>query len=105
MNICNRLNSDLIKPRDPDINNSKFLKLIEPCESGLFSLYINVKGESYFCSFLEGEEIMPAFNLMDCEDFMNDVWFHPDMIKWRKNLLGTAKYNEISCRECPKYLI
>ena len=83
----------------------KFLKFIEPCESGLFSLYVNVEGRSYICSFLEGDKNMPRFDLMSCRDFMSEIWFHPEMIKWRQHLLATTKNNELNCRECPKYTI
>ncbi len=83
----------------------KILKFVEPCESGLFSLYLNVEGQSYFCSFLEGIEKIPKFDLMSCEDFMKEVWFNPEMIIWRQKLLETTKNNEFKCRECPKYII
>ncbi len=86
-------------------NFTRFLKFIEPCESGLFSLYINVEGKSYFCSFLEGDDEIPEFDLINCDNFMKDIWFHPEMIKWRQKLLKTADKNKLNCRECPKYTI
>ena len=86
-------------------NYLKFTKLIEPCESGLFSLYVNVEGRSYFCSFLEGDGKIYGFDLMSCKDFMREVWFHPEMKKWRQILLETTKNNDLNCRECPKYII
>ena len=79
--------------------------MIEPCESGLFSLYINVEGKSYFCSFLEGEEDVIGFDLLNCKDFMKEVWFHPEMVEWRSRLLDTTQRNELKCRECPVFTI
>ncbi len=81
----------------------QFETLVEPCESGLFSFYINVKGISYFCSFLENEPNIPYFDVLGCQDFMKNVWFHPKMIDWRKNLLTTAHKNELNCRTCPHH--
>ena len=77
--------------------------LVEPCESGLFSFYINVKGTSYFCSFLEEEPDMPDFNVLKCQDFMKDIWFHPRMVEWRQKLLATAQDNDLNCRHCPHF--
>ena len=51
---------------------------VEPCESGLFSLYCNVDGLFYPCSFVEDEKGWEQ-GLELKEDFMKDVWFHPRM--------------------------
>ncbi|MFX1256536.1 MAG: radical SAM protein [Promethearchaeota archaeon] len=83
----------------------KFETLVEPCESGLFSLYINVYGRSYYCSFLEGEKGYSEFDVLNCTDFLKDVWYHPKMMIWRKKLLGTEKSNELKCRKCPQFRI
>lgn len=83
----------------------KFETLVEPCESGLFSFYMNVKGISYFCSFLEGEPDICSFNVLECEDFLKDIWYHPKMEEWRTILLNTADKNELKCRQCPHYNI
>lgn len=82
----------------------QFETLVEPCESGLFSFYINVKGVSYFCSFLEEEPNIHAFNVLECQDFMKDIWYHPKMQEWRTELLNTAA-NELNCRRCPHFII
>ncbi|MHA1273618.1 MAG: hypothetical protein ACTSVV_16430 [Promethearchaeota archaeon] len=86
-------------------NFQQFKTLVEPCESGLFSLYINVNGISYFCSFLEGEPDIYSFNILECQNFLKDVWYHPKMIEWRKKLLHTSKSNDLNCRECPHFKI
>ena len=82
---------------------------IEPCESTLFSIYINVKGEVFPCSFTEGtpgwERGIDATNAVS---FGKEVWYHPKLVEWRKNLLRSSegctgcavqKY----CRSCPVY--
>ncbi len=79
---------------------NEYKEYIEPCESGLFSLYINVRGKSYFCSFIEGEKDFSEFDLVNCKNFLNEVWFHKDMIKWRNNLLASSNQNKFNCREC-----
>jgi len=46
----------------------------EPCESGLFSSYINCHGEFFVCSFSEGEkEWKDGINVLDCGSFLEDV--------------------------------
>ena len=85
------------------------LPMIEPCEAGLFSLYINVDGEAFPCSFMEGqrgwETGIPIPN--NREEFQTDVWFNPRLIEWRKRLLtSTSKCNcnlVNTCRRCPEF--
>lgn len=69
-------------------------KLSEPCESFLFSLYINCKGLVYPCSF--GENIEDPFDLTKIDDFMNGIWLTERAENWRWRLI---KLN----RECPLY--
>ncbi len=78
--------------------NSKNLEMLaEPCESGLFSSYINCYGEFYVCSFAEGEDKwVDGIDVLNCDDFIKDVWMNPRLIKWRKRLIK----NE---RSCPIY--
>lgn len=74
-------------------------QFVEPCESMLFSIYIDVLGMVYPCSFSPGskgwEEGLDAVN---CSDFLNDIWFHPKMEQWRTTLLSGN-------RKCPLYKI
>jgi len=81
-------------------NYETYKTYIEACESGLFSLYINVKGESYFCSFVEGENEFPKFDIVNCCNFLKDIWFHFDMIEWREKLIASTNNNSFNCREC-----
>jgi MoaA/NifB/PqqE/SkfB family radical SAM enzyme len=69
--------------------------VIEPCESGLFSLYINVDGKAFPCSFTEfGDGIDVTQSL----DFLKDVWYSESMSAWREKLLQCN-------RNCPVYKI
>lgn len=73
----------------------QLLQMVEPCESGLFSLYINVYGVAYPCSFAE-KEAAPEIDVLNTSDFLSDVWMHPEMVDWRKRLLAGH-------RECPLF--
>lgn len=78
--------------------------LAEPCESTLFSVYLNSDGMMYPCSFLEDEE--SGLNVAECEDFKKDIWFEERTAKFRKELIGTEKkctINGKGCRTCPKF--
>lgn len=78
---------------------------IEPCESGLFSVYVNVRGEAFPCSFTEGtpgwESGVPVSG-----DFAA-VWNHPRFESWRQTLLGSTAGCDCAvakkCRKCPIY--
>lgn len=71
--------------------------MAEPCESGMFSSYINCHGEFFVCSFAEGEDTWKeGIDVLHCEDFLKDVWWNSRLVKWRERL---GKNN----RECPIY--
>lgn len=73
--------------------------LAEPCESGLFSAYFNVKGEFYPCSFMEGvSDWQEGIILKEDSNFSKDLWNHPRVVEWRNKLLK-------KCRQCPEYQI
>lgn len=76
----------------------KIIPSIEPCESfGLFSSYINVFGDYFPCSFAEGEgEWKDGISVVDCEDFIKDVWFSDKLNRWRNISLSSTK----SCTHC-----
>lgn len=78
-------------------DKEKLEKYVEPCESGLFSGYINWKCEYFPCSFTEGEEGYKPINILEKDSFM-DVWNSPEVENWRKLLFG-------SCRNCPVFRI
>lgn len=68
---------------------------IEPCESALFSSYVNVKGSFYPCSFTENNE---GLDVVRCGDFVKEIWNNPSVELWRTLLLGCN-------RNCPAYKI
>jgi hypothetical protein len=83
-------------------NCDELSQFAEPCESGLFSIYINVFGHVYPCSFYEGcEEWNSGIQLLGVknqEEFLNNVWNSSRLIQWKNKLLN----NE---RSCPLYQI
>lgn len=93
----NYLNSD-------DSITEKFRNLmnqcIEPCESSIFSSYISVDAKYYPCSFCENidEDWKDGLSVLECDDFMKDIWYNEKTQKFKKKLL--------SCdRNCPIYII
>ena len=89
------------------VSDSEFLDSFktqaEPCESTLFSLYINVNGFVYPCSFIEdeGEWKDIKINVLDCNDFLNDVWYHEKIKEFRMKLVNQGG----ECRHCPFFNI
>ena len=70
----------------------------EPCESSKFSSYINVDGEYWHCSFIENHPDWKAVNVLDCKDFLSDVWFNPEVRRFREKIIAGGKWHE-----CPVY--
>jgi radical SAM protein with 4Fe4S-binding SPASM domain len=77
----------------------EYEQLTEPCESMLFSVYINTLGEVTPCSFMENTEYKPI-NILDVKDF-KEIWMGDTAKTFRKDLFNTAKCQV--CRSCPKY--
>lgn len=75
--------------------------LAEPCESTLFSIYINVDGIVYPCSFTEKEQNVEGINLLKSRNFLNDIWFGKATKDFRETLMKTKDEN--GCRNCPKF--
>lgn len=75
-----------------------FKTMAEPCESGLFSLYIDVNGIVHPCSFMEHVPDIMSIDLFKVNDFMAEVWNSPSMEEWRQKLVA-------SCRSCPIYMV
>ena len=90
-------------------NKINFKTTAEPCESSLFSSYINVNGEFYPCSFIEGSMNNwlngEGIDVIHCNDFLEDVWYHDKTKQFREQLLQTSQNNECDCRECPVFKI
>jgi len=78
-------------------NYKNFLMMSDPCESSCFSVYIDTHGDFYPCSFCENEkEWQTGISVLDCEDFIKDVWFHERTKAFRNMLLWNG-------RNCPMY--
>lgn len=73
------------------------------CESfGIESAYINVDGRFYPCSFAEGVgEWKDGIDVLNCDDFIKDVWYNPLLNKYRKLSIKTKDCN--GCRKCLVY--
>lgn len=85
----------------PDDEKRNLVMYSESCESGRFSFYINVNGVGSMCSFAEDHTDLPTFNILNCANFVDDVWLHPDMVSWRNKLIQNTNTN--GCIECPIY--
>ena len=72
--------------------------MIEACESTLFSYYINVDGMGFPCSFCEGEDKFTGIDVKDAKNFLKDVWYHPETLKFRDKVSGCKDCN--NCRIC-----
>lgn len=69
-------------------NYKSFEMFSEPCESSLFSMYINVEGKYFPCSFMEGEDKWKdGFDVIKCDDFLNDIWNSEKNIEFRKKVI------------------
>jgi len=73
--------------------------LVEPCESTLFSYYINVNGVGYPCSF--SEHTIWGINLLYIKNFIKEVWYEKEIKRFRKKLIRNVDSNK--CRMCPIY--
>lgn len=70
----------------------------EPCESMMFSAYIDVNARLYACSFLEKRGMwLDGIDVLEYNDFM-EIWNSPKVQEWRQILLENN-------RGCPEYSI
>ena len=81
-------------------NFKQFLTVSEPCESfGLFSSYVDVDGIYFPCSFTPGQgDWKEGISVVDCQDFLKDVWFSEKLNKYREISINTVDEN--ACRKC-----
>lgn len=78
-------------------DESKMKTFVEPCESSLFSSYVNFEGKFFPCSFCEGAgEWTEGIDVANCQDFVKDVWNHPRVLEFKKKLLECK-------RNCPVF--
>ncbi len=76
--------------------HKKLEVFIEPCESSLFSQYIDVYGNYHHCSFCEHKEGLESIDLNKEKDFINKVWKGKEVSNFREMLLKNQ-------RACPVY--
>jgi len=89
---------------DPDIPEDAKIRMescVDPCESSLFSGYINEKGEWWGCSFCENIPEVKPINMLEVKDFFKEVWYSAPVTEFRKNVLLAHS----QCRSCWKYNI
>lgn len=72
----------------------------EPCESSLFSTYIDTFGLFHPCSFSPDTEVWGSegLDVVNCDDFIKDIWNHERTKAFREILLAGH-------RNCPLYRI
>lgn len=87
------------------IHNEKLKRSLitkaESCESSLFSTYINVKGETWNCSFCENEPDVEKVNLLGVKDYLKEVWYSKQVVNFRDKVLKTT--NTEGTRKCFLY--
>ena len=78
----------------------KRLELVsEPCESTLFSIYIDVDGKVHPCSFCENiEGWEDGIDVTIPLNFIKEVWYHPKVVTFRNMLIKNK-------RACPIYKV
>lgn len=83
-----------------DEQKDKMVQAAESCESfGMFSAYINVYGDYFPCSFCEDEKGWEeGMNVVECDSFLDDIWFSKRLNQWRKRSLMSKDCN--GCRQC-----
>jgi MoaA/NifB/PqqE/SkfB family radical SAM enzyme len=89
----------------PQKKKDQLIQSSESCESfGLFSSYINVRGEYSPCSFTEGEvaeecgDWSSGLSVLECDDFLRDIWYNDKVNDVRVKSIKTASCD--GCRRC-----
>jgi len=82
----------------------KIYDMVDPCESTLFSWYVDVDGIGYPCSFTPGNPNWESgIDMTKIDNFNKDVWIQKKVLDFRRNLVNNKDCN--GCRECPLYTI
>ena len=70
---------------------------VEPCEICRFSSYVNVDGEYFPCSFVEGlpgwEHGINVLDIQNEDDFIKKIWFNDRLSKIRNNMINNNEQN------------
>ena len=76
-------------------NEKKLTQFAEPCESTIYSMYVNTYGKFFPCSFVEGTKGWEdGIDLTKDINFFKDVWYNDMTKSFRKEV--------INCRNCGK---
>lgn len=92
-----------------DTDKDKYIDSVEPCESSCFSMYIDVHGKYFPCSFTPGivndgvGDWNQGIDILNSWSFMEDVWNTPKVTKFRDTLINNKDKNGL--RKCPLYWI
>lgn len=81
-------------------NEDKKREYVETCCAGRFSAYINALGIYYPCSFMEQVDNMgwsTGINVLECEDFYQEIWNHHRVIQWRNHTIQCGE-NKCPCK-------
>ena len=74
----------------------------EPCEKLMYSCFVDARGSFYPCSFMEKEgDWKDGIDLLNIEDFVKEVWYHPAVVADRAASLQCIKCN--GCNTCRHY--
>lgn len=78
---------------------------VEPCESSLFSIYVDVHGMTWPCSFLEDRPgYIPVDLTKGYVSFIEEVWNGQIVKSFREKLLNTCTGGLCEgCRQCPEF--
>jgi radical SAM protein with 4Fe4S-binding SPASM domain len=87
---CNNLERVMIELGKDGIYNQSF----EPCESVSFSIYLDVDGVTYPCSF--ATESAEGIDVKAVTHFLDEVWFNDITCTERKRISD-------NCRSCPYF--
>jgi len=93
--------SSFLEAVSTEPNYDTYNLLSEPCESTLFSYYINVEGKGFPCSFTESVSPYNGIDILKVEDFMLEVWNHEETLSFRNKVLSNLDCR--GCRMCPQY--
>lgn len=77
-------------------NYKMFEQNAEPCESTCFSMYVNVDGKFFPCSFTEGEDDWDGIDMTKIDNFIKEVWNNSKVVEYRNKILKCRK----QCKNC-----
>ncbi len=77
-------------------DHERLAMVVEACEGSCFSVYINVDGVAYPCSFMEGQVTIKGISTLGAKDFLQDVWFSREFTEFREKLM-------LAGRSCPEF--